>query len=155
MKIIYIHHGNRKKGNPPTQNDDLTKIGYKDCKLVANLLNNDEIKEKAVAIYTSPYFRCIKTAQIINKKIKLPIIEDERLNEFDSRKENWIELQNRVDDCINTILKKYNNDKIVICVTSGVNIVAFMNKAYNLPASNNAPFIGVPNCCPIVFDFKK
>ena len=28
MKIVYVHHGNRKKGNPSTQNDDLTEIGY-------------------------------------------------------------------------------------------------------------------------------
>ena len=44
MKIIYVHHGNRKRGNPSTQEDDLTEIGYKDCNIVAELLNDKKIK---------------------------------------------------------------------------------------------------------------
>ena len=65
MKILYVHHGNRKLGNPPTQNDDLTEIGYKDCELVAELLNNKRVKDNIKAIYTSNFFRCKKTAEII------------------------------------------------------------------------------------------
>ena len=60
MKILYVHHGNRKLGNPPTQNDDLTEIGYKDCELVAELLNNKRVKDNIKAIYTSNFFRCKK-----------------------------------------------------------------------------------------------
>lgn len=37
MQIIYVHHGQRKKDNPSTQNDDLTEIGYKDCEINADL----------------------------------------------------------------------------------------------------------------------
>ena len=154
MKIVYAHHGNRKLGNPPSQDDDLTEIGYKDCENVAELLNNEKIKPHIKAIYTSPYFRCKTTAQIINKYLNVPIIEDNRLNEFDKRIENWVDLQNRVDDCINDILKKYQKEDMVICVTSGINIAAFINKAYKLPSSNTAPMLGVPNCCPIVFDYE-
>ena len=155
MKIIYVHHGNRKLGNPASQDDDLTEIGYKDCDLLAELFNNDKIKSKLKAIYTSPYFRCAKTAEIINKNLNLQIINDDRLNEFDSKKENWIDLQNRVSVCIDDILKKYDEEDIIICVTSGVNIASFINKAYNLPSSENAPFLGVPCCSPIIFDYKK
>ena len=155
MKIVYVHHGNRKLGNPPSQEDDLTEIGYQDCELVANLLNNEKIKSSAKAIFTSPFFRCKKTAEIINKFLNVPIIDDDRLNEFDSESENWIDLQNRVDGCIDDILKKYDDNDMIICVTSGVNIAPFINKAYGLKAFNDAPFLGVPNCCPIIFDYKK
>ena len=85
----------------------------------------------------------------------MPIIADDRLNEFDSKNEDWVYLQNRVNECIEDILKKYDDEDMIICVTSGVNIVSFINKAYGLTASKNAPFLGVPNCCPIIFDYKK
>ena len=156
MKILYIHHGNRKLGNPPTQNDDLTEIGYKDCELVAELLNNKRVKDNIKAIYTSNFFRCKKTAEIINKYLNVPIMEDSRLNEFKSiENEQWVDLQNRVSMCIDDIIQKYNNDDIVVCVTSGINIVSFINKAYNLQSSNDAPFLGITSCCPIIFDYKK
>ena len=155
MKIIYVHHGNRNVCNSPTQQDDLTELGYKDCEIVAELLANVKIKDKIKAIYTSPYFRCKETAEIINKFLNAPIIDDDRLNEFDSKSETWVDLQNRVNDCIDDILKKFDDNDMIICVTSGVNIVSLINKAYGLPSSNDAPFIGVPNCCPIIFDYKK
>ena len=155
MKIIYVHHGNRKLGNPPSQDDDLTELGYKDCALLAELFNNEQIKYKIKAIYTSSFFRCVKTAEIINKNLNIPIIKDVRLNEFERKNESWIDLQNRVTACIDDILKKYNDEDIIICVTSGVNIVSFINKAYNLSSSNDAPFLGVPSCSPIIFKYKK
>ena len=156
MKILYVHHGNRKLGNPPTQNDDLTEIGYKDCELVAELLNNKRVKDNIKAIYTSNFFRCKKTAEIINKYLNVPIMEDSRLNEFKSiENEQWVDLQNRVSMCIDDIIQKYHNDDIVVCVTSGINIVSFINRAYDLQSSNDAPFLGIPSCCPIIFDYKK
>ena len=83
-------------------------------------------------------------------------MEDSRLNEFKSiENEQWVDLQNRVSMCIDDIIQKYNNDDIVVCVTSGINIVSFINKAYNLQSSNDAPFLGIPSCCPIIFDYKK
>lgn len=155
MKIIYVHHGNRKLGSPPSKDDDLTKLGYKDCNLLAELFNNEKIKHKIKAIYTSPFFRCSKTAELINKNLNAQIIEDARLNEFDSKIESWTELQNRVTDCIDDIVQKYSDEDMIICVTSGVNIVSFINKAYNLPSSNNAPFLKIPSCSPIIFEYKK
>ena len=38
MKIIYVHHAHRKMGNPPSQDDDITKLGKQDAKLVGELL---------------------------------------------------------------------------------------------------------------------
>ena len=64
MKIIYCHHAERAV-NPKklrSQEDDLTSNGIKDAELVSELLAN----EKITAIYTSNFYRCKKTAQIIN-----------------------------------------------------------------------------------------
>ena len=158
MKIIYIHHGNRNLGNPPSQNDDLTEIGYKDCALVAQLLETAPIgiKQNLKAIYIAPNYRCIKTAEAVNKSFNLPIIEDFRLDEFGSVKnENWVDVQNRVCNCIDDIINSFKEEDVVICITSGVNLSAFINKAYGLSSSEQAPFLGVANCCPIVFDYKK
>ena len=156
MKIIYIHHGQRLKGNASTQEDDLTALGYQDCELVADLLNDNKIKNNIKAIYTSPYIRCRKSADIINKYLNTDIIEDNRLNEYTGKEnETWLQAQERLLDCINKIVEKYNEEDIVICVTSGVNIVAFICKAFNIKPTDSTPFLGVPSCSPIMFDYKK
>lgn len=156
MKILFVHHGNRKLENPRSQNEDLTEIGYKDCELVAELLNVAKARDNFKAIYTSQFFRCKKTAEIINKFINVPIFEDKRLDEYRSVSgESWVDLQTRVGECIDDLLQKYNDDDAVICVTSGLNVVAFTNKAYNLPPSEDAPFMMIPSCSPILFQYKK
>ena len=156
MKIIYIHHGQRLKGNPSSQNDGLTELGLKDCYLTADLLNDNKIKENIKAIYTSPFYRCKKTAEIVNTNLGVDIIDDDRLNEFGSIDgESWSECQERLLLCLNDIENKYNDDDIVICVTSGVNICAFIIKAFGLSVSLENPFLIVPSCSPIMFDYKK
>ena len=156
MKIVYVHHGHRLKGNPSTQQDDLTEIGYKDCNLTAELFNVSKIKENFKAIITSPFFRCKKTAEIINKHLNLPIFEDERLNEFRSfENETWLDALNRVIECINDIINKYDNNDAIICVTSGLNVGAFICKFFGIQPSNNTPFVGVPSCSPLVFEIDK
>ena len=156
MKIIYVHHGNRKKGNPSTQDDDLTEIGYKDCEVVAEILNDDKLKPRVKAIYTSPYFRCRKTAEIINKYLNVDIINDDRLNEYvGSSGERWTDVQCRIIDIIDEIVEKYDDDDVVICVTSGVNVAGFIIKSFGLEASQETPFLWIPSCSPIIFDFKK
>lgn len=156
MRIIYVHHGHREKNTPPTQEDDLTAFGYKDCELIAQIFQQEKmIKERVKAIYTSPFFRCKKTAEIINKHLNVPIYYDDRLNEFGSVKEDWVQLQERVMKCIDNILEIYTEDDIVICVTSGVNLVGFMNYAYHLSPDKDAPFAGVISCSPIIFNIKE
>lgn len=169
MKIIYVHHALREVGNPPSQDDKIQPLGVKDAEITAELLKIMSEKSKSTfkAIYTSPYYRCSKTAEIINKHIKLPIYEDNRLNEFSkvfevlqgtkkiTKTETWLECQTRIRNAIKDIVNKYDNNDTVICVTSGVNITAFIGLAYKIPASDNLPFPWVPSCSPIGFEIDK
>jgi len=169
MKIIYVHHALREVGNPPTQDDKIRPLGIKDAKITAKLLKVMSEKSKSTfkAIYTSPYYRCAKTAEIINKHLNLPIYEDERLNEFNNvfeviedgqsvtKTETWEQCQIRIRDAIKDIVFKYDDSDTVICVTSGVNITAFIGLAFKIPASENLPFPWVPSCSPIGFEIDK
>ena len=160
MRVIYCHHAMREFGNPAGPNDDITKLGEQDADLAGQILiaKKNQIK----AIYTSPYYRCRKTADIINKYIGVEVFEDSRLNEYTMwidgvKQENWVDLQNRMTASLKDIVEKYgdNNDNAVVVVTSGVNVVAFINLAYRLKPSENAPFIWIPSCSPMVFDLDK
>lgn len=168
MKVFYIHHAERKFGTPPSQNDGITDTGKKEANVVAKLFL--EAKDNGIniaAIYTSPYFRCKETAKIINKFINAPIFEDERLNEFVSERqavkyglpsdnvETWEHCQMRVISCIKDIVFKHTDDDIVVCVTSGVNLTAFISLAYKIKPGNNLPFPQVPSCSLIGFDITK
>lgn len=169
MKIIYVHHALRDLGNPPSQEDDILPLGVKDAEVTAEILKtmSDKSKSKFKAIYTSPYFRCAKTAEIINKHINLPIYEDARFNEFNNvfnavienktiiKTETWSECQTRIREAIKDIVFKYDDNDTVICVTSGVNISAFIGLAYKIPISENIPFPWVPSCSPICFEIDK
>ncbi|NCB48482.1 MAG: hypothetical protein EOM55_02520 [Clostridia bacterium] len=156
MRIIYCHHANRLKGNPPSQDDDITNIGKKDAKIVAKLFKEMNSSIIIKAIYSSEFFRCTKTANLINKYLNVPIIIDERLNEYRSNKgETWVNTQNRITSLLKEIIAKFEDDECVICVTSGVNIAPFISLAYNIPNSEETPFLGVPSCCPIGFDYSK
>lgn len=169
MKIIYIHHALRAVGNPPTQNDGIQPLGIKDAETTAELLKGMSDKSKSTfrAIYTSPYYRCSETAKLINKYINLPIYEEPRFNEFNkvfeviqgdksiTKTETWSECQTRIRNAIKDIVDKYDNNDTVICVTSGVNITAFIGLAYKIPVSENMPFPWVPSCSPIGFEIDK
>lgn len=161
MKIFYVHHAERNKGNPPTQEDDITSLGIKDAKLTAKLFETAKNKGFNIsAIYTSNYFRCVKTAKIINKKLNVPIILEPRFNEFKniakfSDGETWESCQQRILDAIKDIVIKHDNNDCVICVTSGVNITAFICAAFNIKPNGNLPFPIVPSCSPIGFEIDK
>ena len=156
MKIIYCHHAMRDVKDKPTQNDGLTDIGVKDANLVAEIFKIASKKENLKAIYTSPFFRCTETSKIINKHINLPIINEDRFNEFGSiENESWTDLQNRMREAIKDIVFKYNDNEAVICVTSGVNVVAFLSLVFKIEVSKDNPFIGVPSCSPLIFNITK
>ena len=38
MRIIYVHHALRQKGNPPSQDDKIQPLGLKDAEIVAELM---------------------------------------------------------------------------------------------------------------------
>jgi len=157
MKIIYVHHAMRDRENPPSQEDNITKIGEQDALINAEifaLTKGNDINIKA--IYTSPFLRCKKTAEIINSKINVPIFEDERLNEMGNIKgESWIELQYRVRESVKDIVEKYDDSDSVICVTSGINVASFISLAYKLKPSENTPYIGIVSCSPLIFKINK
>ncbi len=167
MKIIYVHHALREKGNPPSQNDKIQPLGLQDAEIVAELMKMMSEYSNIKAIYTSPYFRCAKTAEIINKHINVPIYEESRFNEFNkvfdiiegnktiTKTESWIDCQIRIRNAIKDIVNKYDDKDTVICVTSGVNITAFISLAFKIQPSENLPFPLVPSCSPIGFDIDK
>lgn len=169
MKIIYVHHALRNLGNPPSQEDGILPLGVKDTENTAELLKTmlDNPKSKFKAIYTSPYYRCKKTVEIINKHMNLPIYEEPRFNEFNkvfqvlqneksiTKTESRLECQIRIRNAIKDIVNKYDESDTVICVTSGVNITAFISLAFKIQPSDNLPFSWVPSCSPIGFDIDK
>lgn len=152
MNIIYCHHAQRDyTGN---QNDDITALGRMDAELVGKFMK--KIKN-IKAIYSSPYFRCMETARLINKSLGVPIIEEERFNEFVSKenKETWVDLQRRVIAGIEDIVNKYSNEDTVICVTSGVNIAGFIDWNLGLKPSEKMAYLGIISCSPIIFKYNK
>lgn len=167
MKIIYVQHALRQVGNPPSQDDKIQPLGLQDAEIVAELMKMMSEYSNIKAIYTSPYFRCAKTSEIINKHLNVPIYEEPRLNEFNkvfdviegnktiTKTESWVDCQIRIRNAIKDIINKYDNRDTVICVTSGVNITAFIGLAYKIPASENLPFPWVPSCSPIGFEIDK
>lgn len=156
MKIFYVHHANRKIKDKPSQNDTITKLGEEDAKIMSKIFEKMKNKFNIKAIYTSSFLRCKKTAQIINRKLNVPIYEDDRLNEFKSiEKETWTDCQKRVMSVLKEIVYKYDNSDTVICVTSGVNLTAFIVAAYNLKPDEYLPFPIVNTCTPIGFEISK
>ena len=160
MKIFYVHHALRNMGNPPTQEDGLKELGIKDASIVADILEEGKNYLNVKAIYTSPFYRCKETSRIINKHINAQIIEDDRLNEFGSvyykdRKETWEECQERIIQLIKDIVFKYDEKDTVVCVTSGVNLTAFICAAYKIKPDSNLPFPIVMSCSPIGFEISK
>jgi len=167
MRIIYVHHALRQKGNPPSQDDKIQPLGLQDAEIVAELMKMMSEYSNIKAIYTSPYFRCAKTAEIINKHINVPIYEEPRFNEFNkvfdviegnktiTKTESWVDCQIRIRNAIKDIVNQYDDRDTVICVTSGVNITAFISLAFKIQPSENLPFPLVPSCSPIGFDIDK
>lgn len=167
MKIFYVHHALRDIGNPPTQEDGLKEVGVEDANVVAKIFDDGKRYMNVKAIYTSNFYRCKETARIINKYLNVDIIEDERFNEFGSvhlavkglkdeeSKESWEDCQKRIISAIKDIVFKYDEKDTVICVTSGVNLTAFICASYGIKPNNQLPFPLVPSCSPIGFEINK
>lgn len=155
MKIIYMHHAERNIGENHNdselrQLEDITERGIKEAELLAERLKNQNI----TAIVTSPYLRCRHTAEIINKYHNSPIVEDERFNEMNYGEE-WKNLLKRNIEAIDDIVKSYNDDDTIICVTSGVNFSAFVCYFYNIEPTNDTPWSQAGDISPIIFTSGK
>ena len=156
MKIIYLHHAERDRrstaewGTIERTFDDITDDGKKQVELLAEKFKN----EKITAIITSPYLRCKHTAEIMNKYHNLNIIEDDRFNEI-QKDEKWKNLLKRNMSAIDDIVKKYPDDSVIICVTSGVNISAFICYSYNIAPSDDVPWSQAADLSPVIFNIEK
>ena len=147
MQILYVHHADRNRDkNIPRQEQDITENGKKEAELLAEKLKQVNV----TAIYTSPYIRCKHTAEIINEFVKAPIYEEERFNEMKNG-ETWKELQVRNMNAIDDIIHKYKEDDFIICVTSGVNLSAFVYYFTGMKPDNNNPWIQAVTCSPVLF----
>ena len=156
MKLVYIHHAERDMssiaewGTLERTFDDITESGKKRTEFLAEKIKN----EKITAIITSPYLRCKHTAEIMNKYHNLNIIEDDRFNEI-QKGEEWENLLKRNMEAIDDIANKYSDDSIIICVTSGVNISAFICYTYKITPSNDVPWSQAADLSPVIFNIKK
>ena len=155
MKIIYMHHAERNVCNDNIDDDskqleDITEMGEKEAELLAERLKNQNV----TAIVTSPYLRCKHTANIINKYHNSPIIEEVRFNEM-MKGEEWKSLLKRNMNAIDDIVKKFNDDDTIICITSGVNFSAFVCYFYGIKPNNKVPWSQAYDISPIVFTSGK
>lgn len=160
MKIYYVHHALRDMGNPPTQEDGLKELGIEDAKITSKIFEESTKYLNIKAIYTSNFLRCKETARIINENLNVPVIEDARFNECGSvfhgnKRESWEECQIRIMEAIKDIVFKYDEKDAVLCVTSGVNLTAFINIAFNLSPSSKHPYPMVASCSPIGFEINR
>lgn len=148
MQLLYVHHAERDRSNKniDRQLQDITENGIKEAQLLAEKLKQINI----TAIYTSPYLRCTHTAKIINQYNNAPIYEDERFNEMKNG-ETWKELQIRNMNAIDDIINKYNEDDFIICVSSGVNLSAFIYYFTKQKPSNDNPWIQAVTITPVLF----
>ena len=155
MRIVYMHHAERNIGenhHDPIlrQEEDITELGIKDAEIIAERFKN----QKITAIYTSPYLRCTHTAEIINKYHNVPIIHEDRLNEMNSGEE-WKDLLKRNMEAIDDIVNKHDDDDLIICVTSGVNLSAFICYFYHIEPTNDVPWAQGGDISPVNFTVGK
>lgn len=148
MQILYVHHAERDRSNKSIdrQNQDITENGI----IEANLLAEKLKQIKITAIYTSPYLRCIHTAKIINKYNNAPIYEEDRFNEM-KNEETWKEFQIRHITALDEIIENHNDEDFIICVSSGVNLSAFIYYFTKKEPSNDNPWIQALTISPVLF----
>ena len=150
MKIIYCHHAEREADprKPRSQKDDLTPNGVKDAELVSELFEG----QKITAIYTSNFYRCKKTAQIINRTLDVPIYEEPRFNEIGSVEgEDWKSFLQRNISALNDLQEKFNDDDTILCVTSGLNLSPFVCWNMNAKPNKDFTFVEAYMCAPVSF----
>lgn len=155
MKIVYLHHAERAIGENHLdpilrQEEDITELGIEEAKLIGKQLG----KKQVTAIYTSPYLRCRHTAEIINEYQNVEIIDEPRFNEKEYG-ESWESLLKRNCDALDDIVNKYNDDDIILCVTSGVNLSAFVCYFYGIEPSNDVPWCQGTTISPVNFMYGK
>jgi len=148
MQILYVHHAERDHMNKSVERQlqDITENGIKESVLLAEKLKQVNV----TAIYSSPYLRCMHTAEIINKYNNAPIYEENRFNEMNSS-ETWKEFSLRNMNAIDDIIEKHNEDDFIICVSSGVNLSPFIYYFNKIEPNNDSPRIQAVTISPVLF----
>ena len=123
MKIVYVHHAERNHGDKsvPRDEQDITEDGIKEAELLAKKVPLINVTK----IYSSEHKRCIHTSNILNKNLNLDVKIDSRFNEK-TKEESWEEFINRNKEVIDDIISSSNSDDCILCITSGVNLSAFV-----------------------------
>ena len=94
------------------------------------------------------------TSEIINKYHNLKILKDDRFNEI-QKGEDYLSFLKRNMEAIDEIVKSYSDDDVILCVTSGINISAFICYTYNINPSNDLPYSQAIDLSPVIFNVKK
>lgn len=81
-----------------------------------------------------------------------PMYFDDVFNEINME---WKEALKLNMQAIDDIVKKYEEDDTIICVTSGVNISAFICYFYKIEPNNNIPYTQACGISPVIFNYKK
>lgn len=152
MKFIYVHHAERDRSNKnvPRQEQDITERGVQEATLLEKKINDLGVTK----IYSSTYKRCLHTANILNKNKKLEIIKEERLNEWD-KNETFKYFLERNIEAIDEIKRNSNEDDVIMCITSGINLSAFVCYFTNSTPSDNSPRIQGITISPVLFSTNK
>ena len=150
MKILYVHHADRDRTNKVVdrQLQDITENGIKEANILAEKLK--ELNINISAIYTSPYLRCKHTTEIINKYHNAKVYEESKFNEMYNG-ETWKEFSLRNMEGIDNIVKKHKEDDFIICVSSGVNLSAFVYYFNKIEPHNDSPRIQALTTSPVLF----
>ena len=150
MKILYVHHAERDRISicSDRQLQDITENGIKETKILGEKLKNLNLNIKG--IYSSPYLRCMHTAEIINSYIDVPIYEEPLFNEMNSS-ETWKEFSLRNMKAIDNIINKHNDEDFIICISSGVNLSPFIYYFNNISPTNDSPKIQALTTSPVLF----
>ncbi len=147
MKIIYVHHAERdysnKNINP--QEQDITMDGITESEILAKKIHLLGVTK----IYSSEYKRCVHTANILNKNLGLEIILEKRFNEKE-KNETWEEFLNRNKSAIQNIIDNGEKSDVVLCVSSGVNLSAFVSYFYE----SDSAFCQALAMSPVLFKTK-
>ncbi len=167
-KIIFVRHGQtdqnlaKRAGEAiKEENFGLNRVGIEQVEETSVKLKDC----KVAAIISSPLKRALQTAEIINKHHNLPIIVDDRLHErkggFITR-EQWPKMFNmddprvddgneyikdffqRIYDCIDDLVEKYDGKTILVVAHGGVHH-AFYAYCKNLPWKGNMRISRVEN----------
>ena len=123
MKIYLIRHGEKAERTIEKEDPSLTAEGMRQIMLLARRLKLENVR--ADKIYSSSHIRSVETAQILSKKLIIPVIKDDRLVELERELfygpdinviiEEVIAVKNFVDELVS------KNKDVILAFHGGIN----------------------------------